>query len=170
MNASLPLCALALILTPVLTHAATCESLTDLTLPGGAITAAVAVPAGGLASTNTRGAAALANLPAFCRVSATLRPTADSDIKMEIWLPDATGWNGKYEANGNGGWTGSISTTALANGLRRGYAASMSDLGHEGSSAEFAVGHPEKLIDFAPLDRVTKDNVDEYEKNWENWS
>jgi len=29
---------------------------------------------------------------------------------------------------------------------------------------------PEKLIDFAPLDRVTKDNVDEYEKNWEKWS
>ncbi|HEU5022103.1 MAG TPA: tannase/feruloyl esterase family alpha/beta hydrolase [Bryobacteraceae bacterium] len=148
MNASLPVCALAVVLTPALTHAATCESLTSLTLPGASITSAVAVPAGGLPATNTRGAAALANLPAFCRVAATLRPTADSDIKMEIWLPDASAWNGKYEANGNGGWTGSISATALANGLRRGYAASMSDLGHEGSSAEFAVGHPEKLIDY----------------------
>lgn len=29
---------------------------------------------------------------------------------------------------------------------------------------------PERPIDFAPLDRVTKDNVDEYEKNWEKWS
>jgi ribose transport system substrate-binding protein len=29
---------------------------------------------------------------------------------------------------------------------------------------------PAKKIDFAPLDRVTKDNVDEYEKNWEKWS
>lgn len=29
---------------------------------------------------------------------------------------------------------------------------------------------PEKEIDFAPLDRVNKDNVDEYAKNWEKWS
>jgi ribose transport system substrate-binding protein len=29
---------------------------------------------------------------------------------------------------------------------------------------------PAKKVDFAPLDRVTKDNVDEYEKNWEKWS
>ena len=148
MNASLPICALALFLTPASIHAATCEGLTSLTLTGGSITSAVSVPAGGLATTSARGSAALANLPAFCRVSATLRPTSDSDIKMEIWLPTAIDWNGKYEANGNGGWTGSISATTLAAGLRRGYAASMSDLGHEGSSAEFAVGHPEKLIDY----------------------
>lgn len=29
---------------------------------------------------------------------------------------------------------------------------------------------PEKATDFAPLDRVTRDNVDEYAKNWEKWS
>jgi ribose transport system substrate-binding protein len=29
---------------------------------------------------------------------------------------------------------------------------------------------PEKEIDFAPLDRVTKENVNEYAKNWEKWS
>ncbi|HEY4087163.1 MAG TPA: hypothetical protein VGM43_14560, partial [Bryobacteraceae bacterium] len=114
MNASLRIYALALFLAPALTHAATCESLTALTLPGGAITSAVSVPAGGLATTNARGSAALANLPAFCRVSVTLRPTTDSDIKMELWLPAAADWNGKYEANGNGGWTGSISATTLA--------------------------------------------------------
>jgi feruloyl esterase len=66
---------------------------------------------------------------------------------MELWLP-ASGWNGKFEANGNGGWTGSINPTALAAGLDRGYAAAMSDLGHEGGSANFTLGHPEKLIDF----------------------
>ena len=26
-------------------------------------------------------------LPAFCRVVATLKPTSDSDIKIEVWLP-----------------------------------------------------------------------------------
>ena len=66
---------------------------------------------------------------------------------MEIWLPSAA-WNGKLEANGNGGWSGSISASALTAGVIRGYATAMSNLGHEGASASFAIGHPEKLIDF----------------------
>src|SRR5690242_11308613 len=88
------------------------------------------------------------NLPAFCRVAANLEPSNDSEIKIEIWLP-SSGWNGNLEANGNGGWTGSIVPATLAAGLDRGYAAAMSDLGHEGGSASFALGHPEKLTDFA---------------------
>ncbi|HVW11874.1 MAG TPA: tannase/feruloyl esterase family alpha/beta hydrolase [Bryobacteraceae bacterium] len=147
MNPFRQISTLALLLAPTLAHAATCESLTTLTIPNVAITSALDVPAGGLASSNTR-AAALADLPAFCRVAATLRPSSDSDIKMELWLPAPSIWNGKYEANGNGGWSGSISSTTLAAGLQRGYAASMSDLGHTGGSASFALGHPEKLIDY----------------------
>src|SRR5712671_6997249 len=34
-------------------------------------------------------------LPAFCRVAASLRPSAASDIRMEMWLPIA-GWNGHF--------------------------------------------------------------------------
>lgn len=115
-------------------NAATCESLKLLTPPNTTITSAVDVAAAG-------------KLPEYCRVAATLRPSSDSDIRMEIWLPSSN-WNGKFEANGNGGWSGSISASALAAGLERGYAAAMSDLGHEGSSASFAMGHPEKLIDY----------------------
>ena len=133
-NRIVALCSLALAAALPTHAAADCESLTALKLPHTTITAAQPVPA-----ENQR--------PAFCRVAATLRPTADSDIKIEVWLP-AAGWNGNLEANGNGGWSGSISATTLAAGLRRGYATTMSDLGHEGSSAEFALGHPEKLIDF----------------------
>src|ERR1700753_3066767 len=43
------------------------------------------------------------DLPAFCRVTATLRPTSDSDIGVEVWLP-LQNWNGKYMAVGSGGW------------------------------------------------------------------
>src|SRR3954469_7459195 len=85
--------------------------------------------------------------PAYCRVLATLTPSSDSDIKMELWLP-LENWNGKLEANGNGGWTGSINSSALSSGVKRGDASTMSDLGHEGSRAAFALGHPEKLVDF----------------------
>jgi feruloyl esterase len=127
--------------------AGSCESLMSMNLAGGTITMAQSVAAEGLAIPVGRGGRTVPNQAAFCRVAATLKPSADSDIKMELWLP-VSGWNGKFEANGNGGWTGSINQAALAAGLDRGYAAAMSDLGHEGGSASFAVGHPEKLVDY----------------------
>jgi feruloyl esterase len=86
-------------------------------------------------------------LPAFCRVGLTIAPSPDSDIKSEVWLP-AAGWNGKFLQTGNGAWGGSIQYGALIEALARGYAAASTDTGHTGSDASFALGHPEKLIDF----------------------
>ena len=132
--------------------AASCESLASLALPSTTITMAQAVAAGAFAMPGGgragRGNAALKDLPAFCRVAATLKPSSDSDIKIEVWLP-AENWNGKFQAVGNGGWTGAIAYPAMIEALRRGYATSSTDTGHEGGSASFALGHPEKLIDFA---------------------
>ena len=45
-------------------------------------------------------------LPEFCRFTATLTPTRDSEIKIDVWMP-TTGWNGKFLGVGNGGWAGS---------------------------------------------------------------
>ncbi len=126
--------------------AASCESLVSLAIPQSKITSAQSVPAGEFAPPGN--AAPIHNLPAFCRVAATLAPSADSDIKIEVWMP-ASGWNGKFEGLGNGGWSGNIAYGALAGAVSRGYAAASTDTGHSGGSAEFALGHPEKLIDFA---------------------
>jgi feruloyl esterase len=83
-------------------------------------------------------------------VAATAAPTPDSAIKFEVWLP-AEGWNGKFVAVGNAGFGGIILHFTMADPLRRGYAAAGTDTGHEGGPADasFAVGHPEKLVDFA---------------------
>ena len=141
--------------------AASCESLTSLTLPQATVTAAESVaaaafvPPGPPPSPATTRLLALA--PAFCRVAATLTPTSDSDIKIEVWLPlparpeGAPGgpvWNGKFQAVGNGGWLGSIPYAGLAEALTAGYATAGTDTGHVGNTAAFALGHPEKLIDF----------------------
>jgi len=112
-----------------------CDDLARLTLPHTTILQAESV-------------AATDALPAHCEVGASLKPTSDSDIRVAVWLPEGS-WNGKYQAVGNGGWSGSISTNAMAQALRRGYATSSTDTGHVGSSASFALGHPEKLIDYA---------------------
>ena len=97
--------------------------------------------------TNAEFVAAAGKIPAHCKVAATLTPTSDSHIEMELWMP-AESWNGKFLALGNGGWAGNIETRALANALSRGYAAASNDTGHKGATAAFAVGHPEKLVDF----------------------
>ena len=136
---------------PPVQAAASCESLAALALPNTTITAVQAVAAGGftpLTPLGGRGAPpAAVSLPAFCRVAATLKPSSDSDIKIEVWLPSA-GWNGKFQGVGNGGWTGSINYGALSQALRNGYATASTDTGHEGGSGQFALGHPEKLVDF----------------------
>src|SRR2546427_3545348 len=78
---------------------ATCESLTSLALPDTTITSATAVPAGPFTIPGAQGRAGGApptlTVPAFCRVAATVKPTPESHIKIEGWLPPAEGWNGK---------------------------------------------------------------------------
>lgn len=132
--------------------AATCESLAALVMKDARITSAQVVPAGQFSPPGARGTAGARNpykeLPEFCRVAATLTPSSDSDIKVEVWLP-ASNWNGKFQAVGNGGWAGTISYSALADALRAGYATASTDTGHSTPGAAFVVGHPEKLIDFS---------------------
>jgi tannase/feruloyl esterase len=130
--------------------AGACERLSQsLSLPGTTVLLAQAVAAGRFTPPGggAPAARAAASLPAFCRVALKIAPSSDSDIRSEIWLP-VSGWNGKFLQVGNGAWGGSIQYAALADALRRGYAAASTDTGHTGTDASFAMGHPEKLIDF----------------------
>jgi feruloyl esterase len=146
----------AMAITPILATAplvaASCESLSSLKLSGASITAAQTVPAGAFTppgdAPSVTALAAYKMLPAFCRVKATLTPSSDSEIKIEVWMP-SSGWNRKFEAVGNGGWAGVISYPQLASAVTAGYASVSTDTGHEGNTALFAIGHPEKVVDMA---------------------
>ena len=132
---------------------ASCDTLASLALPDTTITSAQLVAAGkftppGHGQGKAKGPNPYVDLPEFCRVMATLKPTSDSDIKVEIWLPAAV-WNGKFQAVGNGGWAGVISYSAMADAIRVGYASASTDTGHVGGRGTFALDHPEKLIDFS---------------------
>ncbi|HLG57053.1 MAG TPA: tannase/feruloyl esterase family alpha/beta hydrolase [Vicinamibacterales bacterium] len=140
--------------TPV--SAAACESLSRLVLPHTAVTLAERVAPGafvppsaqrpGGAQVPAGAARAYAALPELCRVAATITPTSDSDIKIEVWMP-ASGWSGKFQAVGNGGWAGTIPYAAMAAAAGAGYATAATDTGHTGNNATFALGRPEKVID-----------------------
>jgi feruloyl esterase len=131
--------------------ASSCDSIASISLQHAAITAATPVEAGAFPAPPGRGpnaGAVYKTLPAFCRVAATLKPSSDSEIKIEVWMP-AAGWNGKLQAVGNGAWAGTLSYPAMATALAAGYAAASTDTGHEGNNPAFVTGHPEKVVDFA---------------------
>jgi feruloyl esterase len=132
---------------PAPVFAVSCEGLSSLALPQTRITIAQVVAAGAFTPPAGR-PDPYRTVPEFCRVAATLTPSSDSDIKVEFWLP-ITGWNRKLQVVGNGGWAGTISYSALAEGLRGGYATASTDTGHSTPGGDFVAGHPEKLLDFS---------------------
>jgi feruloyl esterase len=128
--------------------AATCESLITLQLTDTTITSAVTVPGPSFTAPN----GASYSVPSFCRVSATLTPSSDSLINMELWMPTTT-WNGRFEGTGNGGYAGTIalSVPAMISGLQAGFAVAGNDMGTAPSvnnDADLLVGHPEKWSDW----------------------
>jgi feruloyl esterase len=131
-----------------------CERLASLKLPDASITTAKAVAAGTFVGppqpfTGADLSSFYKTLPAFCRIVVKATPTADSDIGIEVWMP-LSGWNGKLQGLGNGGFAGIIDDFELGASVVKGYAAVATDAGHTGSpiDASWALGHPEKIIDF----------------------
>jgi feruloyl esterase len=150
--------------------ASPCTNLQTLNLVHTTMTSATDVTGG---SFTPPGAAPITGLPPFCRVTATLTPTADSEIKIEIWLPE-TNWNGRFLGTGGGGFQGVITYSELAIGVATGYATVNSDLGtgsagcnplfcgsdgNKGNALAIAFGdpanpstglfgHPERIEDF----------------------
>jgi len=119
-----------------LAEAATpCGGLTALALPHATVTAAAEAPAGQITA---------------CQIEVTSRPSADSDIRIEVWIPAGAAWNGRYVQFGNGGFAGQIASKRLEAVAAQGYAVAMTDDGHqaEGTDARWAVHHPDKVIDF----------------------
>ena len=133
--------------------ATTCENLTSLKIANTTIRAAETVAAGGFVPNGgpADGQAGFdyKKVPAFCRVQGVIQPSPDSHIEFEVWLPKS-GWNGRYEGLGNGGFAGSIDYGGLADAVASGYAAAGTDTGHKGGAidARWALGHPEKITDF----------------------
>ena len=143
--------AAAAFLLPSTAFAATdCASLKSLPLQDATVTAAEAVGPGVMPGGVMAGSAPLKQMPAFCRLTGVLHPTADSVIHFEVWLPQQEAWNGRIPNIGNGGFAGSIDYRQMGNNLQRGYATAGSDAGHQAQAedASWAYHHPEKIIDF----------------------
>jgi feruloyl esterase len=122
-----------------------CEDLVKLNVADVTIDSATNMAAGPF---RPPGSTEALDTPAFCRVVATARPTPDSIIHFEVWIPAVGSWNRNFEGVGNGGYSGAIHYPDLANAIRRGFAAASTDTGHVGGDLKFAAGHPEKIVDW----------------------
>lgn len=131
-----------------------CGRLARIRLPDVEIRKVEAVAAGNypaeVALDPERRSQLVRDVPAFCRIWASIHPTSDSNINIEVWMP-LKGWNGKFLGIGNGGFSGRPFYPQMGSGLSRGYAVASTDTGHisGGEDAAWALGHPEKQIDFA---------------------
>jgi len=125
-----------------------CEALKKLSLPGASATGVESVAAGALTAgdvpkgTEKQVQAALAQLPALCRVQVSAKPGSGSDIRIEVWLP-AAGWNSRLQAVGDGGLAGFIPFALMAQAMAGGYATAGTDTGHVGANVDFMPGNPE---------------------------
>ena len=114
-----------------------CANLTAVALPHASVTRAVDTP--------------LAKGGTACKVEVTATPTADSDIRIQAWIPEGAAWNGRYVQLGNGGFAGQIDEHDLATLAAAGYAVAATDDGHQSTDetdATWARGHPEKIVDY----------------------
>ena len=128
----------------------TCESLKSIKIPNITITSVEA----GNPGYELPGQSGFVNSPpqkiqaSFCRIQAYSTPTSDSHIGIEVWLPAASNWNGKFLAVGNPGFIGSIASGGIARNMERGYVSAGTDTGHVDQGFEWAIGHPEKWADW----------------------
>ena len=86
----------------------------------------------------------------FCRVQGTARPSSDSEIKFEVWLPPTVAqWTGRMKVNGTGGYAGATPYARLAQDITDGFVTAGSNMGHDGGeAAAWTLGHPEKVKDW----------------------
>ncbi|HYP84417.1 tannase/feruloyl esterase family alpha/beta hydrolase [Variovorax sp.] len=121
-----------------------CTDLVVVTTEDATITSAAVVPPGPVAGANVNADVG------FCRVQGVARPSADSEIKFEVWLPEtAAAWTGRLKVNGTGGYAGAVPFTRLAQDIGDGFVTAGSNMGHDGGeNASWTLGRPEKVKDW----------------------
>jgi pimeloyl-ACP methyl ester carboxylesterase len=121
--------------------ALSCAQLTSVTPEASTITSAALAGPGTVAG--------VATTVQFCRVQGTARPSQDSEIKFDVWLPVAAAWTGRFKQNGTGGYAGATPFARLAQDVGDGFVTAGSNMGHDGGeSVTWTLGHPEKVKDW----------------------
>jgi feruloyl esterase len=136
---------------PTIANAAVpCAGLVTTSLEAARVSASVVVPGPSMVAPDGQ---TYTNVPSFCKVTVVATPSPDSLVNIEVWLPLASQWNGRFEGIGNGGYAGTLAAAAPAMvvALRRQFAVASTDMGTAPSAnnnGDALVGHPQKWEDW----------------------
>jgi len=128
------------------TLASQCSDLAGQTIDHATVKSAEVVDGGTFSAPNRK---SYSGLPTFCRVSGVSKPVAGSEIGFEVWLPEARSWTRRLHMVGNGAYSSNIYYAQMAARIRAGDVGVATDTGHQGGELTFAIGHPERIVDFA---------------------
>ena len=134
------------------TAAATeCSELTGAKLDHATVSSAETIDSGvfGADSTAHPPTAGYSGLPTFCRVRGVSTPVTGSEIGFEVWLPGAKDWSRRLHMVGNGAYSSRVYYAQMVARIRAGDVAVATDTGHQGGELTFAIGHPQRIVDFA---------------------
>jgi hypothetical protein len=74
----------------------------------------------------------ITGLPAYCGVTLTQADLAGNGIRIVVWLPVKTKWNGDFQGLGGSEYSCGIFYTSLALGIQDGYSTADTNCGHTG--------------------------------------
>lgn len=105
-------------------------------------------------------AANLTNLN-FCNVTVTYNhPKTGDNINTQVWLP-FSGWNGRFQATGGGGFLAGQGPQGLAPAVNAGFAAAATDAGVGSSDYNIGPNDPPPGLT-APWALISDNNVNQY--------
>src|SRR5256885_6224035 len=95
-----------------------CESLTAFAFPDTTINSAQSQMGGAYVAPDAWHLA-FTNLPPYCEVQATIKPTPDSSIGVRVWMPTQR-YSGRYLGTGHGGYASGLFFSELSDGTKPG--------------------------------------------------
>lgn len=124
-------------------NALTCSSINNIKVPGAKVLSIT-----GVTRTNVSVEASSVDPSVsginICDVTLVLtHPGANDTVTVEIWLP-ISGWNGRFQATGGGGFSVGLGPSALGPAVAQGYSAGSTDGGNLGAGFELL---PNALVD-----------------------
>ena len=125
--------------TPAFAESDRLAALKELKIDTGTITSVERIDAPTLTLSDGR---IISNLPPRIVVKMVLNPATGSNIRVELWLPDAEKWNARFLGLGNGGSAGSINPSSFTGPILSGYAVATTDMG-TAPNADSGIGNKE---------------------------
>ena len=129
---SIRLAAFVILLFSSFSHASPCSSISGIVVPGAEVLSITGIQRNNVSVAATPANPTVSGLN-ICDLTLVLtHPGANDTVTVEIWLP-TSGWNGRFQGTGGGGFSAGLGPTGLGPAVAAGYSAGATDGGNFGN-------------------------------------